>query len=941
MYCLRTNKDLKGKRKTIKFIASFVIAILFITGISFASSEYLKNYRRIRGTTNPAEIMTDLSMADATAAMRQMALTLHLGVFEKDAQNRILPAQPMTNMDTARAMINLFKPEIAATNPQEGEIRDQAIQMGFITEEELKLEKNANFFERQTTARELAKFLSKQVNIDLKYQNQPNNTITRLDFAQMVYDNKESILPKRGIQILSGEGIYGGSIKEDNKNKAVITVKLDRVYHLPEVTLKNQVHKIDDEIEKAADVSYVNVVSGGDVVILTPRGFTNNSSALELGNKMNIYFKDGQIQYLEQFSIPRSSATGVLKDWNIGENTDNVPPTENLTEDPNTNIENRNFKSTIEIVSFDGQIQKYIVHPSVKLLKVNAELGTSGVEKPIDVGQLVFGQEVSIETVGGIVTVIRTYVSVPEELNAYIPPMSRLVSGAVLDFSKDHITLTDSSTYNIGPDTMILKNSTLSDYRSIKDGDLVKLYFDDIKSPVISKLEIEGSQRQADKIIRGKVGPYSIAKKGLTIKNVEQLVDGSWVPVENLESNQVSNPAKYPQLAHSPLANNQLPDATKKYENYKIAGDIFAKSQKLNPNQLKYYVNQDIFAVLSGNSGIPTIAKAKIRQGSGYNYQDDINNIDHSVRSFQAQGNQITFDDSTIIVKDGNLIATGNLEENIQTNVETDLMKNAQLIVQNGSAHNVSKTESFPYKIYRGTIRDVFENSILLGNDIENGRKVNHYFMLKGGVWTRMSESKTTPRLRFTESTAIYDYDNNKTVTSNQLKEMQYAFNAFGTRPPYFDRQVYAITKDDLLVALVFLSNDGYVQVNSQNMITAFAAGPYNAPGANAQEGQENPIKPIVIRNISSYNTMKGTLEPIKPIITTDTAEQRTVQTPVRKILNINKATLIDNGQVIPKTSAAQLSEKYITVIYKQDKSRQMDRQGDMEMLDAIAVISF
>lgn len=944
MYFLRKNKAM-----TVRSLTAAVAALFMTSSLIFAQDYNAKNYRSLRGTTNPSEVIGDLSAADAAGMIRQMSMAIELNVFQKDALGMIYPDRRMTNLDTAKAMVHLNDPDSVSKGLNDGEYRDLAVQMGFITEDELAKPENADFFTRGTTARVFNDFFSKWLGIETRYNINKDKVITRGDFAQALYDNKEQVLAKRNIMLIQGNIGKTNSIAENGRNKTATAINLDKIYSIPLSDKQTQVDKINDSGEKKFNASYVNIVSDKDVVLLTPSGFSTDVSKLSEGSKLNIYYKDGKIIYAEPFSAVKSGMTGMLKSWNITPNTDNNPDGKKLSEAEDSK-EKKNYTSTIEIVNYSGQQQKYAVHPNVKIMQANGELGSSAVSKPINADQLVFGQDVALSAVDNIVTSITAYVPAEEELNAYIPPESRMVSGVVMDSGKDFVTLTDSNTYKIGPDTLLMKNSVITQYPAMKDGDIIKIYFDELGTDLASKIEIEGSQRQADKIIKGQIGPYSVAKKGLTIKNVKQLVNGAWVPVENLEADKAANMSKYPAGAVSDTANNQFSEGGKKYQNFKLKGNIYVNSGEVAPNKLKNYMNQDIYAVLSRNQGIPTIAKANIRLGDALNYKDNVEAINLALNSFQVEGNQVTFDDSTIIVKDGNIVKPANLETNVYTDVETNLTKAAQIIVQSGSAHNIEHPERFPYKIYRGTLRDIFEDSVLLGNDIEKGRKINHFFMLDNGKWNRLSEEPTTPRLRFTQNTFIYDFDNKAVLTPDQLKEQQYNFNAFGTRPTYFNRQVYAITKDDILVALIYHSNEGYVQVNSQNIMSAYAVGQYIAQenAQNQQNNQQNqqnqqnekPIKPLLIRNIANYNSMKNVFEPIAPITTTDPKTQTNVSTPVRKILNIDKAAVIDGGKTIPKSAVNQLKGKNITVIYKQDRSKQMDKQGDMEIINAICIIA-
>lgn len=936
-----------NKNIIAKAFLCLCLSFFIITNLVFA-----EKYHRVRGVTNPKEFIEDYNLRDASSNMRQMVFAEVIGVFDRDENRNINPKKVMTNLDMMKALVDLSDKDFKKDrNPADQEYRQKAIGLDFISQEELRKPENNNYFERNAIARDFYKNLSKIIGKEVRYNQNTSSTITKLDIAQALYDNKEIILQDRDLKLLSGVSLSQNDFAEGDVLKKEVSVKLDRIYKIPPAPNNTGVHSVGVKNDEEVDSSFINIVSNNDIAILTPNGFTTDIKNIELATKMNIYMENGQVKYIEQFHVPKSRLMGVLKDWSITNYTDNQKEKEFTIEDENK--ENKNFTSTIEIVDYNGLSQKYKVHPNVSITQVVGEIGIGGQEKPVAENQLSFGQDVEITMLNNIVTGIRAYVPVEEELNSYIPPQSRLVSGVVLDFGKDFVTLSDSKKYDISPETIIMKNSVMTDYRSMKDGDIAKLYFDDIYSSSPSKIEIEGSQRQVANIIKARVGSYSNIKKSLSLKNVSKFEDGTWISAKNLNQDITKNPNKYPNTSYINSANNGRNSGNlKSYENYKLLGNVYANSARVSNKNLKNFKDQEIYAILSGNQGIPTIKKASIRLGNGLSYRNTLKNIDHSQKTMEVDGNIITFDDSTIIIKDGNLVATGNLEPNLYTSVETDALKKASLIVQDSSIYNVTKKDSFPYKIYRATIRDVFEDSILLGNDIEKDKKVNHYFMMQGGVWNRFSETATTPRLRYTDNTFFYDFDNKKQITIEEMRDQQYKFNAFGTRPDYFNRQVYAITKDDVLVGLIYHKNEGYVQVNSQNMITAKAVAGYlpqenkegnkggNQGGKQGENKENNPMKNLLIRNISEYNSMTNTLIPLKPIVTTDEKTQQAIKTPVRKLLNIDKALVIDNGRVVPKTSIDQLQGKFITVLFKQDRSKSMDKQGDMEVINAIVVIA-
>lgn len=915
MYYLETNKNPrkinKGARAVKSLCVFVIVATMTFSNCIFAKAEQpldYGNYPIVRGVTNPQELPLEYNITDGGNNLRQLTMAKKLGVL--DTQNgSIFPNRNLTNAEMLKAMVKLSGEELDFKDSDEEaqtKYKDKAIELEYITQEEIDAVGEELYLNGSPTMKVLNANISKVLNTQTKYNTAPEKTATRLDLANLIYSSKSSILEKQGIDIYSGQVTKKGPVVEEGKNKTVVTVKLDKNIVIPKKsnTSQDQVDKlVEENQDDSTVVSYVNLISQNDIPILTPSGITTDINKIWEKTQVNIYSKDSKILYVEQFNVETKEVVGVFESIIIPSKEleqAQVTPDKKATTDS---------KSVVKIKDYSNTPHLYELHPDVKIIQYSGELGdNTAVSKPVSANQLSFGQDVSLTVRNNVVTIIKGYVPVEEELNAYVPPESQLVTGVVSEVSASNISLNNNNSYTIGPETLIMKDGQIQDYKQIKDGDRVKLFFDDISSLVPSKIEVEGTQRQADKVIKAKIGPYLLTQKSLNLKDVKELQNAQWV---------------------------DLKDNVKAYENIKIKGDIYGNSTKINLNKLKNYNNQEIYAVIAKNQGVPTIEKGKIRIGDSLKFEDSIDTINYTQNTLQIDNNLVNFDESTIIIKDGNIVRSGSLEKNITSNIETNTSKDAQIIVQVGSAFNKDKVQDYPYKIYRASIRDVFDYSILLGNDIENERKIGNYFVWQGGVWSRPSEGKETPRINFTEQTKIYDYDNNKAITIDELRNQQNLINESSSRPSYYNRQVYVVTKDDVAVSIAFASGQGYVDVNSQNMIVAKGVGQYQTQSTTTYT---SAVPKLLIKNIYQYNSNTNKLDSISPIVTTDTKTQEVKKTQVRKILNLDKATVISNGKAIQKSSAESLKDKQLTIIFRQTRDKKTT--DNIEELDAIVIIA-
>ena len=92
------------------------------------------------------------------------------------------------------------------------------------------------------------------------------------------------------------------------------------------------------------------------------------------------------------------------------------------------------------------------------------------------------------------------------------------------------------------------------------------------------------------------------------------------------------------------------------------------------------------------------------------------------------------------------------------------------------------------------------------------------------------------------------------------------------------------------------------------------------------------------MKNIQQYNSNTKKLESLNPIVTTDTSTQEIKKTPIRKIINIDKATVVLDGKVIQKTSVDALKDRELTIVYRQIRDKKTT--DGIEELDAIAVLA-
>ena len=158
-------------------------------------------------------------------------------------------------------------------------------------------------------------------------------------------------------------------------------------------------------------------------------------------SQVNIYSKNNKLLYIEQFTVPTKEVAGVFESMIISEKSKEEEENQkNKTAD--------NPIDTVKIKDYNNVAHLYKLHPDVKIVQYTGELGDdTAISKPVSANQLSYGQDVLLTLRNDVVTMIKAYVPVEEELNSYVEPESQLVNGIVSDISPTTISLTNNASY--------------------------------------------------------------------------------------------------------------------------------------------------------------------------------------------------------------------------------------------------------------------------------------------------------------------------------------------------------------------------------------------------------------------------------------------------------------------------------------------------------------
>lgn len=848
-------------------------------------------YRGSQATKN--EVLQKLSVKDA-GSRGEIYFTVGMGIMSAP-NGQFRPNEIMTQAQALAAIIHTTKErDNIKADPEDWKAPyvTAGTTLGIITEEDLKQYENdpIRLFDDPITAEQFSKWLGRSMGQETAYQGAPKKPITRAVAAKAFFDKRDLILPKIGYEQIRGEMLKTEFIAENSVGKKVVTVSKD-------------------------DQGYANIVSAGDIPIVS-RKVTTDPNVLEPGQKVSFYLKNGVVQFA-----------------NVAVSTSGVEGADVYSGYQNGFLQKIDEKKkSLVLKDYSGKIKTYTLHPNIEYMQMEGNIEQPSKGKPIAVNELMMGQEIQVLVKDNLAYLVRGFIEEDSDQDGYIPPQSRLVAGIVMQVGEKEITLTDSKSYVISPDTLILDEGKIADYREIREGDRVKLHFDDTQGVEISKIEVEGQQRQADVIVRGTVQSYASGRKELSLSNVQILDGDRWKPwVDENTASKEGEDKKKSNEGDSVIRHS--------YKTIKLKGSIYDGNRKISTNKIKDYKGQDVYALLSKNQNRPAIEKANIRRGAGVSFSDKIKEVNFPGSFINIQTNVVNFTEGTLIVKDGRIVKPGNLEKYATAYVEAGTNKNASLIVMSNTLYT-SEESNYPYAIYRGRLYDVFDYSIQLGNDA--GDRV--YYKMDFAKWNTYRASSEEPRIAYTDQTYIYDDEEENLETGTkgrrlkvkEFREWRYESGRSAGRSSYSDRQVYVVTRDNVAVAILLVKESGYHEVNTHNVMTAKIR-EIEEVTKEGKTADGKAIKGYQVRleEVSKYNALKNMFvhQPLEEKM--EVRDGKRVRVPKEELeekLDLTNAVIIRGDRAIEPMAAGNLKGKRIKVLYKQNNTKNM-------VNNAIAVI--
>lgn len=581
----------------------------------------------------------------------------------------------------------------------------------------------------------------------------PDHLITRNQVAMVIDKVKDSVLEEQGYKISYG---YIQDIDKNNQFNS----------HL---NSEEKVFLVKDENGIVVRWDTTNVErpeEGRDFIVLK-----NGSISLSNIIKVNDYYKyyinpQDEIVYAEMPNEPQIVSGKIFRTYEV---------------------DNENGKlKYIQIITEEGSKEDYLVS-NFAHIRVNDKYG--------DYYDLINDLEVKIKHFGGIAEEVLGNVTV--ENPDYILPYSRVYVGKLLSVKDSFFeVITDEGlrTFQLDNQVNVIKKDLQVPIESCKEGDLLRVEFNEINLNKPNRIYILDQSQEMDKFYKGFLERVDSTQRKIVVSSVKPynyLGYGDQKPMDNF--------------------------SIKRETVYRTLGET------LDVNKLKQYQGREIYFWTDEYFGKDIIQSVVVKEGFERSYLDDIKQISQGKKTINLSDVQLTFGDSTVFVKDGRIVDSRVLKEGDEIFV---LSHNKDFI-------SFASVESMPipnYTVYRGKLSDISTYRIKILNDLYGLLK------LQNNSWKKVKGFVEFP---FSDETVIWD---NRNYNSSQINIKDFLEEKYlkSVNSKYIDSSIYAIIFNDEVI--------GIQLVDAQALTAQFGVGEIVEINPNSGE-----VKFDKIQNWNSY----------------------------------------------------------------------------------------
>ncbi len=390
---------------------------------------------------------------------------------------------------------------------------------------------------------------------------------------------------------------------------------------------------------------------------------------------------------------------------------------------------------------------------------------------PVNASNFMPGMEIFAEVEGRRVVLVDGYST---SSLGYIPAGSKIRTGKIANIDRNQLVLKlatgKEETYFTMPGTIVLKDGQTASLSTLYEGDRVKLYFDEVDTNIISRIDIEGDSIRINGLYKGKLSLVDGYSDKITLSDVYKLNSGSWKEVQS------SITLPY---------NNHMP--------------LYIGGYEISYDNLKYYRGKTVYLAMKDFFGKNQLERMIVQNQYESTYSDKIEDINWFTGGFELKNNRnIGFNDGTIVIKNDRLVDTYALNPKSDVFVVADgrgMESSADVIyVLNEDINNSNIGQHY---LYAGRMDQIVEDRLWLKD----------FFLLEENDWESFDDKN---ELFFDNDTDIYDLTNNKKLSLKEFYSGNYAVDEdsrYARRNHLRDWHSYVYTDGDRISAIMVQKN--------------------------------------------------------------------------------------------------------------------------------------
>jgi hypothetical protein len=431
---------------------------------------------------------------------------------------------------------------------------------------------------------------------------------------------------------------------------------------------------------------------------------------------------------------------------------------------------------TAEIETYTGERFVLTVHPQAQFLIDNRLVNWNELRSGMEVYGTIQGRQ------------LKSLEAYSTTQLGFIDPGTKVRKGVITNLSNDSLQVRGGDgtevAYQLLPGTIILSQGKSVSADTLYTGDRVKLFFDEINSSVIGRLEVQGSSIQVKDVYRGQMTSVDAYSNRLIIDDLERFYNGSW------------------QTAGADYA-----------WNYTRGLPMYYSGQIVPERNWPYYRGKTLYLISKNLLGRETIDRAVIKGQYESGYSDKIENVNWFADSIElASHRNLRLNEGTTVIKNGRLQDRFAISPGDDVYIVADgsgISSTANLVyIYNEDINRSALGQHF---LYCGTLDQIFEDRVWL----------DRYYMLNQHEWERYRQDK---ELFYDLDSDFYNLETQSLISAAELYAGDYTVDESEDRARDLDLQNwYAwIYTDGDRIATMAVQKDGET-VSGQRITTGRA----------------------------------------------------------------------------------------------------------------------